>query len=265
MSDSAKRREVAELFGGDRLVLLAEKVESHQDVQEAMELGYGYLQGYFFCKPEIVSGKDVPAYKYNYLRFLQEVNAAEINYDRLEETIKREVSLSTKLLRYMASAAMGVRHRLTSIKQALALLGERPLRKWASVVALGALAQNKPAELLVSCLVRARFEELLCPLIGLQGRGLDMFMMGLFSGLDAAMDKPLESLASQIPVPQDVLAALLGANTILGRAHRLTLAFETGNATIIDAMARSLKIDPGAASELYCQAVQWADRSFAAQ
>src|SRR5580704_15756419 len=104
-----------------------------------MRLGYTYFQGYFFCKPQIVSHADIPAFKRNYLRFIQAVNAPAMNFDELEDIVKHDVSLSTKLLRYLNSSSMGMSQRITSIKQALTLLGEKPLRRWASLVALAAL------------------------------------------------------------------------------------------------------------------------------
>ena len=259
-TDANTRRWFVEEFGGGRLMMLAEKVESHSDFEEALGLGYTYFQGYFFCKPEIVAGKDVPALKHAYLRFLQQVNQPTINYDQLEETIKHEVSLSAKLFRYLNSAALGVRHRLNSIKQALALLGEGPLRKWASIVAFSALAEDKPTELLVTCLARARFCELMAPEIGLKGRKLDMFLMGLFSAVDALMDQPLDLLISQIPIPDDVSAALLGANTLLGRAYRLVLAFERSSAPLIDATAKTLNVPTQQAADLFCASLKWADQ-----
>jgi EAL and modified HD-GYP domain-containing signal transduction protein len=259
-TEAETRRRLADSFGGGKLMLLAEKVETREQFEEALQLGYSFFQGYFFCKPEILSGRDVPAIKHNYLRFIQLVNRSPLDYARLEETIKHEVSLSTKLFRYISSASLGVRNRLRSIRQALALLGERTLRKWASVVALSALAEDKPAELLVTCLSRARFCESLCTHIGLRDRELDLFLMGLFSAMDAMMDQPLEMLMSQIPVPDDVSAALLGADTALGRVYRLALCFERGNSMLIDMTLQRLGLPTERTVALYCDALKWADQ-----
>jgi c-di-GMP-related signal transduction protein len=258
--DASKRAWYADELGGGRLLLLAEKVETPDDFQQAMRLGYSYFQGYFFCKPEIVSGKEVPAAKRNYLRFLHEVNQPELNFDRLEDVIKHEVSLSAKLLRYLNSAAVGLRHKLTSIKQAITMLGEGPLRKWASLVTISALGEDKVPELLVTCLARARFCELLAAPAGMAGRELDMFLMGLFSAMDAMMDQPLEMLTSQMPVPEDASAALLGANTLLGQVCRLVLSFERGNLALTEMAAKRLNIPVDQISSLYRQAVAWADQ-----
>ncbi len=91
--DKPQRQRHAEELGGGKIMLLAEKVETPEDFQQGMEMGYSYFQGYFFCKPEILSGKEVPAIKHNYLMFMQEVCRPDLNFDRLEEIIKHEVSL----------------------------------------------------------------------------------------------------------------------------------------------------------------------------
>ncbi|MFI5377776.1 MAG: EAL and HDOD domain-containing protein [Tepidisphaerales bacterium] len=259
-SDAARRKRFVDTYGGKHIMLLAEKVESHEDFQEAFDLGYSYFQGYFFCKPEIMSGRDVPVYKQNYLRFVQELNKTPMNFARLEEIIKSEVSLASKLLRYLNSSFVGVRHRITSIKQALAMLGEEPLRRWASLAALSALGEGKPPELLVTCLVRARFCELLGPMVGLSGRELDTFLMGLFSAMDALMDQPLDMVISDIPVAEDVSAALLGANTLLGKTYRFVLAFERGNSAMVDFIARDLNLPSAKVSQVYTQALAWVDQ-----
>ncbi len=157
-----------------------------------------------------------------------------------------------------------MRHRLTSIRQALALLGEVPLRKWASIVALGALGQDKTPELLLTCLARARFCELLAPKIGLAGRELDLFLMGLFSAIDAFMDQSLDAVLAQVALPEDVSAAILGANTILGKTYRLVMAFERGNAMLIDSTSGAMKITSNDAAQIYAEAIRWADQKAAA-
>lgn len=242
-------------------MLLAEKVETHADFQQAFDLGYTYFQGYFFCKPDLVEFVDIPAFKQNYLRFIQEVNAPVLNFDRLETVVKTDMSLSTKLLRYLNSSAMGITNKITSIKQALAMLGEKPLRKWATLVALVAMGNDKPTELMVTALVRARFCELMGAHVGMRDRELDLFLMGLFSAIDALMDQPMSQLLSKIPLPPDVAAALLGANSALGRVYGLTLAMERGRMPRVDQVAAQLKVDPDTVASCYREAMVWADKN----
>ena len=117
------RRALVEKLSPRGIKMVAEKVETRSELQQASEMGYTYFQGYFFSKPEIIVAKDIPGYKLNYLRVLQAVNQPEINLVELENIIKLEASLTYKLLRYLNSAFFGFRTEIRSIHHALALLG----------------------------------------------------------------------------------------------------------------------------------------------
>ena len=140
---------------------MAEKVESYEVFERTQRLGYSFFQGYFFCKPQMLTRQDVPAYKLNYLRVLQAVNRAQIDRDEVAERIKAEASLSYRLLRYLNSPMFALVANVRSIPHALALLGEWGIRKWVSLVAIACMGEDKPQELIVLPLIRARLCELL--------------------------------------------------------------------------------------------------------
>ena len=259
-----ERKSCVERFAPRNIRLLAEKVETREEFNEAVGLGYSYFQGFFFCKPEIITGKDIPGYKLNYLRFMQEINSPDVDFDRLERVIKGEVSLSVKLLRYLNSAAIGLRCRVTSIKQALVMLGERPLKKWAMLVAMTGLGDDKPAELVLTCLIRARF----CELTGKNGqladRDFDLFLVGLLSAVNALMDRPMDHALDEMSLPPDVRETLLGGDTPLGAVYSLVLAYEQGNWDTVAGLADSLGMAEEGIPGIYASSVQWADQFFAA-
>ncbi|HZZ44368.1 MAG TPA: HDOD domain-containing protein [Tepidisphaeraceae bacterium] len=257
-----QRRRLTEQFSNrGKTLLLAEKVESHEMFEEAVKLGYTYFQGYFFCKPQIISRRDIPAFKQNCLRFIQEVNSPAISFERLEEVVKRDPSLSTKLLRYLNSAAFGLTNRVSSIRQALALLGEKPLRKWASLIAISELGRDKPTELMTTALVRARFCELLASHADLRGRELDCFIMGLLSAVDAFTDQTLAESVADIPLPADVTAALLGGDNPIGQVYSIALAIERGRSVRAGELMAKCGIQFEIGSHVYRQAIEWADQS----
>jgi EAL and modified HD-GYP domain-containing signal transduction protein len=257
---SAERSSITERLSRCNVKLLAEKVESHEDFEEGLRLGYSYFQGYFFCRPEVMSGREIPAYKQTYVRFLQQLNRPTIDFDQLEQIVRQDVSLSIKLLRYLNSAGMGLRVKIDSIRQALALLGEGPLKRWGSLIALTHLGDDKPAELVTLCLIRARFCELLAPLTGLIGRELDLFLLGLLSVADALVDSPMSDVLAHMPLASDVKAALLGNKTMLSTVIALTQACERCNHNIIQMMSTKLNIKPDHATSLYCESTVWADQ-----
>ncbi|MCC6680528.1 MAG: HDOD domain-containing protein [Phycisphaeraceae bacterium] len=245
--------------------LLAEKVETHRDYREAMELGYGYAQGYFFSKPNILSGRDIPAFKRNYLMFLAEVSHPELDFDRLEKVIKTEMSLSYKLLRQLNSAHFGFSNRIESVKHAMLLLGEIQLRKWAALVAVTCLAEDKPAELTRSAMVRARFCETSAADLDMPQRRFDLFLLGMLSMLDAVMDQPLHEALEQITLPIDVKTALLGGRNSLGDLLMLLGACEQGDLALFQTLACTLEIDPDHVAEHYTQAIRWTNEVFEQQ
>ena len=108
VSDVSMREGAWPTFSVPRGVkMLAEKVETQEEFEQAREMGYDYFQGYFFSKPVIISKKDVPGFKINQLRMLQKVNEEEIDFDGLSDLIQADMSMAYKILRLTNSAAFG--------------------------------------------------------------------------------------------------------------------------------------------------------------
>jgi EAL and modified HD-GYP domain-containing signal transduction protein len=252
-----ERRELAERYRND-LLLVAEKVETFEQVREGFALGYHYFQGFFFCEPEMLSRREIPAVKLGYLKFLKEIVRPDLDLDQLEQVIKREVSLSVKLLRFLRSAAFGYGDRVRSIRQALTLLGERPLKKWASMISLLQIAEDKPSELLVTCLVRARFCELLAPEAGLGRHRHESFLVGMLSLIDVFVGRPITELVRELGVSDEIEAGLLEKESSLGRVRSLVVAHERGNWDQVDSLEKDLGVSESAIPDLYAQAVLWA-------
>ncbi|UCD76727.1 MAG: HDOD domain-containing protein [Phycisphaerales bacterium] len=258
-TDRRERRALIENSRRPGLVFLAEKVEGHQEFEEGLALGYALFQGYFFSKPKIVESRDFVGAKHKYMLFLQEVHSPELDFDRLEKVVKSDASLSVKLLRYLNSAGMGVRERITSIKQALILLGEKPLRKWASLVALTCIGEDKPSELIRLSLARAHFCESLCSDLKMTGRELDLFLLGLLSALDAMLDCSPEDLVEQLPLATDVKTTLLGGSGTLGKVYMLVQACEHADWKTACLLGRLLEIEVARINETYSHSLRWAD------
>src|SRR5581483_9762966 len=94
------------------------------DFREARSLGYSYFQGFFFCKPAMVSAKGIPGNKLNYVEILAAVSEPVVSFSKVEEILKREPSLVYKLLRYLNSPLVGLRVEIRGIREAIALIGE---------------------------------------------------------------------------------------------------------------------------------------------
>ena len=238
--------------------MLAEKVETHEVYEQAIKMGYQLFQGYFFAKPVIISRKDIPTNKVQFLRILKDIHAQEVDFQKLATTIQSEVSLSYKLLKLINSAAFSLRHKVTSILQALSLLGLREIRSWVSLLSIASMADDKPAELVVSSLIRARLCEQLAQPCKIGDRQSSLFLMGLFSLLDVIMSRPIDEILQEITVEEDVMDALTGTPGEFQTILNLVIALEKGEWGQVSTLATELQIDEQSLSTAYLDAVKWA-------
>lgn len=179
----AARRELVERYRGGRPQLLAEKVETEEEFAEAARLGFGLFQGYLLGEPEMLATRKVPVLPDTHLRIRQALWSGKMDLIAIEQLIKSEPALCYRLLRYLKSPAFYLQAEIESILHVLALLGAEELRRWltlmASVVAAGGEPNPGP---IANALARARFAELLAPLVAQSGPSL--FLTALFSQME---------------------------------------------------------------------------------
>jgi EAL and modified HD-GYP domain-containing signal transduction protein len=263
VSPPQERRAFAERFAPRGIKLLAEKVETWEEWREAAALGYDYFQGYFFCRPETLSRRALPPSRAGHLRLLEELGRKEVDWGRVEGVIKAEVPLALKLLSYMNSAQFGFSQEVTSIRHAAVLIGRQNLRKWANLMAVLGLGTGKPSELVLTCLLRGRFCELLGPSLGPARGQPDLFLIGLLASLDAVMDRPLDEALAEFRVSREVREAVLEGDSPWGRVCALMRAYETGDWPRVSEAAGALGLAEEAVAAAYWRAVGWATRIFA--
>jgi len=236
--------------------MLAEKIETHAEFIRARDQGFVYFQGYFFRRPEMLSTREMPANRMNYLRMLQEVSRPELDLPALEKLIKAEASVCYRLLRYLNSAVFAFKKEIHSVKHALSLLGERDVRRWIRLVAAVGAGQDKTSDLVLSALVRGRFGELLAPHVR-HGES-DLFLMGLLSLIDVMLEMPMDQVLERIPLDHETKAVLLGKPSQLRPVFRLLLAHESGEWAAAESLSTEMNLDPGEVAGYYWQAQQWA-------
>lgn len=240
------------------LQLLAEKVETQAEVDEARGMGFGYFQGYFFCRPIMVEGRDIPGNKLNYIRLLAAVNADTFDFEKIEEVLKQEPSLVYKLLRYLNSPLLGLRNRVRSISHAISLIGEKEFRRWVSIVAMVSMAGDKSPELIRTALTRAYFCEEISESAGLSPQKSDLFLMGLLSVTDAILDQPMSNVVSYLPLSADVQTALCGGSNRFREVYDTFLSYERADWKTLSSLAARIGCPEERAPECYLSA---ADRA----
>jgi c-di-GMP-related signal transduction protein len=245
-------------FATTRCKMLAEKLETPHEFQQARDMGFIYFQGYFFCRPELVVGREVPASRLHYLRLLEMVSRSEIDLRELEKMLKGEPSICYRLLRYLNSPLFGFALEIKSIRHAIAVLGEREMRRWIRLIVAVGAAEQKCSELVLMGLVRARFCELLSHRLRSNS---DLFLMGLLSIMDAVLEVKIDELLEQLPVGREIKAALLGQESSLRPLYQLMLAQESGEWTQSIALAGQLELSDAEVASTWWQAMQWAQEA----
>jgi c-di-GMP phosphodiesterase len=219
--------EQVELLRQYDVPLLAEKVETQEDFTYYKTLGFEYFQGYFFCRPDVVKGQRSPTNRLVILELLAKLQRPGTTFRELEALISRDVSLSYKVLRAANAAIYTQARKVESIHQALRLVG---LTAMTNIVSLFLLANidDKPHELLVTAMVRAKMCEQLARLMQ-QGNSATFFIVGLLSVLDAFMDRPMPDILPALPLADEIVAALLAHEGMLGATLHCVLAYEQGD------------------------------------
>jgi len=247
---------VIEKLSRYNIQFLAEKVETYEEFQTACTMGFDYFQGYFFSRPEVLEGKSIESAQMNLLAIMAEANRRDVEFHKLEKIIERDIGISYKLLRHINSAFYRRVAEITSIRQAVVFLGENGVRRFLSLIAMSNLADGKPDELTRQSMVRARF----CEKLGTSGTDQsELFTLGLFSLIDAIMDKPMEVLMRELPLSEGIKTALVDGEGAYGSILRLVSNYEKCLWEEVDKDSARLGLDADKLPEVYTDAVTWAD------
>ena len=253
---SEGRSYIAEKYKRMGVKLLAEKVETQYDYEEALNMGYQLFQGYFFERPVMCKAKSIQTSTYSYLEILKETTNEEPDFNRLADIIRKDFSLTYKLLRLINSPAFYTVGVVTSINHALTLLGLNEIRKWTTLIMLRDLSSGKPDELVRVSLIRAMFAEKLAGLLGLKSRETEAFLLGLFSLVDTIMEKPLFEIIEPLPLREDLKGALLGVQNAFHDILMILKHYEQGNWDVVIDLAKKLGIHYAAIGDLYIASVE---------
>jgi len=168
------------------------------------------------------------------------------------EFIRNDLSLSYKILRFVNSASVGLPKRVESIEQAACLVGINRIRTWASLIVM-AIGKDQPTEMLVIALVRAKMCECLGNQLGTEPPE-KYFTMGLLSVLEALYESPMEDIVKNLPLPDDILEALILGKGTMGTVLRCVKAYENGEWLQL----KPLQLTPGTIRDFYVEAIDWA-------
>lgn len=243
--------------------LLAEKVETQEEYQQALDMGFSYFQGYFFSRPEMLQKKALAPTPSTLTELLYESSKADAEINKLVKLFERDVNLSYKLLRYSNSAAFRRKSEISTLRQALVTLGLPELRKFLSLLYTLQLNNKKPAILTHLSLNRAKFAEELAKIHG-ETDSSKAFLTGLLSLIDALLDQPMEDVMKTLPLATEIKQALINHTGILADYLKLIKLYESARWAESCEISAQLKLPIVQVSDAYFTAVQWANEQLKA-
>ncbi|TMN34986.1 HDOD domain-containing protein [Pseudoalteromonas sp. S2755] len=239
--------------------LVAEKVETYEQFELAKSLGFKYFQGFFFAKPEMVKTKALAPSELAMAELLYETSSVEPDLTRITQVFERDVNLSYKLLRYANSAVFKRRAEISTIKQALVVLGSDELKRLISLLFASQLNTEKPKELLSLSLLRAHFMEAIATKANKISDTGSTFLVGMMSLMDAILDDDMASLLTKLPLSQEIKSTLLKKPSAFGIYLDLAESMEKGDWDSVETMSKSLGVTSENIAELYQKSQIWSD------
>jgi EAL and modified HD-GYP domain-containing signal transduction protein len=233
--------------------MIVEGVDNSDAFEVFSDAGFDLFQGLFYERPHLPPAVIPPVDHGVALGALCELQLHGGDFEALEQVIRRDVTLSFRLLRYVNSASVNLSRRIGSIHEALTVLGTRAVRQWAVALVLTGLEQ-RPHALRSTALVRARTCELILAPYD-QEVAAHGFTAGLFSLLDAILEAPMEEILAQVPLADEIALAITCHEGVAGKALAKAIAFERGEfeSPLLAGHGRS------AMTIAYTDAVRWAD------
>lgn len=258
--DEAEIRRHVKLLKAFNVVLLAEKVETHEMFHFCKDLGFTLFQGYFLSKPEQVKGRKIPANKLVVLNLLAQLQNPNAELAKIAGVIANDPVLSVKLIKLVNSAAFSGRREITSLQHAVSMLGLRQVKSWATLLSLSSMA-DKPNALSVLAMKRAKMCQRLAECFTTTLDSDAYFTTGLLSNLDAFFDVELHEIVASMPLSPIVVDGLLRGNGPIGMIINTVINFEQAHWDQLD-MAALAKLNIGT-KEMevsYRESIRWASQ-----
>jgi c-di-GMP-related signal transduction protein len=258
-SSAVMRREIAAMLDGSWALRLAEKIETEEEMRVARAEGCLLFQGYFFSRPVLVASPAIPQNRLVYLRLLASLHDVPADIRTVESLIMSDATLCYRLLRLANSAMQGHAGVISSVLEALLMVGDDALRRMVTVALAGVLSGHRPPPLVTMALTRARFCELLAP--WLEKAPQQLYLLGMLSLLDALLETPMPRILKSLPISCEMKAALMGEGGPLGSALDLICSLEACDWHACESIGDHLRMTEGVVAGMYVDALRWASQA----
>ena len=256
-TDAEERHELLRRLTGAPVALVAEKVETQEQFAKARAEGFSLVQGFYFCRPVLLENRGVPSNWLSQVEILRQLQNETLNLRKLTELVKRDPSLTYRLLRLINSPICAMQQEVTSIQAALLAVGEETFRRMATVAITSEMNAGQTTELLRMAFVRGRFCELAAAHKALDGT--EQYLLGLLSLLPAMLRVPMKEVTPSLPLRNEISRALEGEQVAERGLLEWLERYEKADWAACDKLEETLNVGASTLIGCYQEAMAWAE------
>ena len=245
-----------------KAIFMASDISKEEEYNEAIYENYYYLQGSYLSSPDQIKDKAMAVKNINRFNIIVELLKEEFDISKIEYLIKSDLGISYKLMRFLNSAVFEFRQKITSIRQAIMLLGKENLKKWLTLVAIIDMQIDQNEELSTGVVVRGRLCELIAEKI-IPEKASQSFLVGIFSNLSMFLDKSDDEIIKDLPIDNEIKDAINGEENELGDILKLVKYYEKMDYNGIEYYTEKINFDKSELLQLYMNAIEWSNKLLA--
>lgn len=238
-------------------LMLAEKVETQAEFEYAKKLGCTYMQGYYFARPSIMSDSSIQPLPVNLMEVMQLMAQPEPEIKDIVEVMSRDTALCQRILRLINSVYFGVSNKVSSINQAIMILGLDYLREWVYLMGMQKITQNDNIEAMKQALLMAKFCRSISEMIPeVADQGESFYLMGLLSMIVLSGERALAQALDELPLTNDIKKGLLRRGGIYSDVFEMVSFYLEGKWDEFDELAKKYRLESEEISGLFVRCTQ---------
>lgn len=243
-------------------IMLAEKIETREELEYARKLGCTYMQGYYFAKPAIMSGNSVQPLPVNIMEVMRLMAEPEPEISDIVEILSRDTAMCQRILRLINSVYFGVSNKVSTINQAIIILGLDYLREWVYLMGMQRITSNDSLEAMRLSLLNAKFCRKIAMRIPEAAPDCESFyLMGLLSMVVYSGDKMLALALEEFPLTDNIKRGLLRRGGLYSDVFEMTLSHARAEWETLDELVAKYGLKSSDITEIFVECTEEVNKS----
>lgn len=243
-------------------IMLAEKIETREELEYARKLGCTFMQGYYFAKPSIMSGNSVQPLPVNIMEVMRLMSEPDPEISDVVEILSQDSAMCQRILRLINSVYFGVSNKVSSINQAIIILGLNYLREWVYLMGMQRITNNDSIEAMRFSLLNAKLCRRISQLIPEAAPDCESFyLMGLLSMLVYGGDQVLSAALDEFPLTDNIKRGLMRKGGLYSDVFEMTLAQSQADWETLDTLVNKYGLKASDISDLFVECTEEVNKS----